>query len=158
MKILVVYFSHCGNTARLADEIAWHCGAVKERIQVLRSRSAAVEACRSLWRRLTGKHAPIAPPVQDPASYDLVVIGTPVHRGAPASAVRSYIAAHSGEFKSVAFFCTNGKAGCDRAIAEMRKLCGQKPVAELVFDRTYASMPAVGEHMRQFASCLTACA
>lgn len=158
MKILVVYFSHCGNTARLADEIAWHCGAVKERIRVQRSRNAAIETCRSLWRRAIGKHAPIAPTIHDPANYDLVVIGTPVHGGSPAPAVRSYIAAHSGEFKSVAFFCTNGKAGCERAMADMRKLCGQAPVAELVFDRTYASMPAVGEHLRQFASCLAASA
>lgn len=157
MKILVVYFSHRGNTARFADELAWHCSADRERIRV-QDAQTVLDRLSLLCRRIVGRQLPIAPPVLNPAAYDLVVIGTPVHGNSPSPAVRSYIAAHANEFRNVAFFCTKGRAGSERALAELQRLCGQAPVASITLDTAYADMPAAGERVRRFTSSLMGCA
>ena len=45
--------------------------------------------------------------------------------------MRSYIAAHANEFRDVAFFCTEGGSGGQRAFGQMKRLCGKTPLATL---------------------------
>ncbi len=52
-------------------------------------------------------HAKIAQTMHDAASYDVVVVGSPV-TGKMSSPIRTYIAQNKDRFISVAFFCTHG--------------------------------------------------
>jgi len=66
----------------------------------------------------------------DPAIYDIVVIGTPIWNHTLSTPVRTCISQYKGSFKKVAFFCTVGSTK-DSAFDEMESLCGKKPVATL---------------------------
>lgn len=67
----------------------------------------------------------------DPASYDLIIIGTPVWASNMATPVRTYIQQHQANFNNVAFFCTAGGSGFDSTFSEMADLSGASPVARL---------------------------
>jgi hypothetical protein len=58
----------------------------------------------------------------------LVVIGTPVWARNVSGPVRTYLAQNKSKFKTVAFFCTYGGSGSEKALNTMEKLCG-RPVA-----------------------------
>ena len=69
--------------------------------------------------------ASITPMNTDPASYDLVVVGTPVWAWSVSSPVRSYLAAYRGHLPDIAFFCTMGGRGSERAFEEMQAIAGK---------------------------------
>lgn len=155
MRILLVYFSRTGNTARVAEELAWHCGADKEPIFERRDRDGAMGKLRSLCQAVLRLRPPILPTHREPRAYDLVTIGTPVWANAPAAPVRSYVAPHAAEFKRVAFFCTKGRRkGASQVFSELQRLCGQAPVASIAFDAQHRGVPAADEDVRHFMSCL----
>ena len=70
----------------------------------------------------------IREPKKDPASCDLVAVGTPIWAGAVSPAIRTYLSQHKGHLKRVAFFCTCGDSN-GSAFSQMEELCGQKPLA-----------------------------
>lgn len=129
MKTLVVYFSRSGHTRQVANEIAARCGADLEMIREPRSRAGGWGYLRSLWQALRHAAPPISAAVKNPADYDLVIIGTPIWSFGLAPPVRSYARQYATYFKQVAFFCTEGGGGDQRAFDELRQICGKPPVA-----------------------------
>jgi len=77
---------------------------------------------------------PIEPPRADLAAYDLVIVGTPIWAFTMASPVRTFLEGAAGQLRAVAFFCTEGGSGHERAFRAMEKLAGRKPVAELALN------------------------
>jgi len=128
MKILVVYYSRTGHTKKIGDMIADALKCDHEEIVDTKKRSG-------IWGWLTlGKDATkkdltkIKPPKNNPSSYDMVVIGTPIHSWGLSSPVRTYIRENKDKFKNVAFFCTCDSSGMERAFSDMEKESGKKPV------------------------------
>jgi menaquinone-dependent protoporphyrinogen IX oxidase len=76
-------------------------------------------------------NAKILPTKRDPSKYDLVVIGTPIWAFTLSSPVRSYLSQNRSRFKKVAFYCTLGGSGDERAFKEMETASGKKPIAVL---------------------------
>lgn len=70
----------------------------------------------------------------DPAIYDIVVIGTPIWNRTLSTPVRTYTSQYKGSFKKVALFRTAGGTG-GNPFDEMESLCGKKPVATLSLRR-----------------------
>lgn len=131
MKPLVVYYSRTGHTKRLAEMIAQVAGADIEGLIDRTDRSGIwgyLRSGRDAWSR---KRTTIDAPTSDPGSYHLVFIGTPVWASAPSTAIRTYLEDQAVRLPTVAFFCTFGGNGSDRAFAQMRQLCGKAPVATL---------------------------
>jgi len=132
MKILVVYYSRTGHTKKIGDMIADALKGETDEIVIPKSLLGIIG-----WF-LAGKYASrkevpkIEPPKNDSASYDLVIIGTPIHSWTLSGPVRTYLRENKNKFKKVAFYCTCGGMGMERAFDEMEKECGQKPVATLV--------------------------
>ena len=76
-------------------------------------------------------HAKIAQTMHDAASYDVVVVGSPV-TGKMSSPIRTYIAQNKDRFISVAFFCTHGNPrseGSVKMLESMETLSGKKAAA-----------------------------
>jgi flavodoxin len=130
-RILVVYYSRSGTTARIGRELAQALGADTEMIRDTRSRAGFFGWMRSGYEATTKVRPAIQPIEKDPANYDLVVLGTPVWAGTMASPMRTYIYQNHEKFKSVAFFCTQGAKTEQRAFKDMAALCGAAPVATL---------------------------
>lgn len=156
MKTLVVYFSRSHHTEQIAKEIAKRCGADLEEVREERSRTGLLGYWRSAWEVLRHADAPIQPPIQDPADYDLVIIGTPVWVQQPAPPVRTYARQYARRFKQVAFFCTEGSNGERRAFEELGRLCGQQPLATLVVTEKQLPVERHTEQLQQFAAHLPA--
>lgn len=154
MRTLVVYYSRTGHTRQLASEIADRCGADLEEIQEPGSRRGAWGYLRSAWQALRHAAPPIQPAIRSPADYELVVIGTPVWNFGLAPPVRSYARQHAGEFKRVAFFCTEGGSGDRRAFEELSALCGQAPAATVAVTEKQLPTPAHAAPVEQFVARL----
>jgi flavodoxin len=127
MKTLVAFYSKTGNTRKLAKKIADILNADLDEIIDKKSRKGvfgwlggAGDAAR---KRLTGIEFK-----NNPAEYDLVIIGTPVWANTMVPAVRTYINEH--KFENTALFCTyGGSAGI--TFADMEEQIKTKPVAVL---------------------------
>jgi flavodoxin len=130
-RILVVYYSRSGTTARVGKELASALGADVEIIRDVRAREGLFGYIRSGYEAVRKLRPAIQPTENDPANYDLVVLGTPVWAGTMASPMRTYIYQNRGKFKSVAFFCTQGDKTEQRTFDDMADLCDMTPVATL---------------------------
>lgn len=129
-KVLVVYFSRTGTTRLLASAIARIMGADLEEICDCSNREGPGGYLRSLLDAIRRRQVEIVPAGLDVSAYDLVVIGSPVWAGSVSAPVRSYLIENRAGLSQVAFFCSFGGRGADKALHEMRELVGKPAVAE----------------------------
>jgi flavodoxin len=129
---LVVYYSWTGHTRQIAEAVAGEPGADLEEIREVNPRAGWIAYLRSAWEVLRGKAVPIAPVEKSLASYDLVVLGTPVWVGRMASPVRAYIDQQWPRLNRIALFCTQGGTDGEKTLAQIAGLSGKRPLATLV--------------------------
>ncbi len=130
-KILVVYYSRSGTTRKVAQALAMALQCDSEEIVETRSRNGMLGYLRSVIEARRKVPARIASSARDPSTYDLIVVGTPVWAWSVSSPVRAYMIANKAKFPALAFFCTLGGAGSDKAFAQMQDLAGKSAVASL---------------------------
>ena len=107
MKSLVVYFTRTGKTRFVAETVASQLSADIEEVVDKKKYSGPIgwlNAGRSSTREKTTE---IDPPKYTPASYDLIVLGTPVWAWRPTPAIRTYIKQNDLASKKVALFLTS---------------------------------------------------
>jgi len=110
LKSLVVYYSRTGNARFIAETIAAEVGADIEEVIDLKKRSGAFGFLSGGSDARRGKETKIAPTTKSPASYDLIIVGTPVWAGRPSPAIRTYLKKNDLSGKKVAvFFAQGGK-------------------------------------------------
>ena len=131
MKILVAYYSRTGVTKKIADYVAKKISAEMEEIKDTINRAGALGYMMAgrdaTLRRLTK----LEMPKLNPANFDLVIIGTPIWSWNMSTPIRTYLEEYKNQFKQVAFFCTMGGSGDERAFKEMGEIIGKEPVATL---------------------------
>ena len=132
MRTLVIYYSRSGNTKRIAEQVATALGADLEAIADPTVRSGLRGYQRSGFQAFFHRTVDIGPVARDPASYDLVVVGTPIWNVSLSSPVRSYLRRYRASLPAVAFFCTCGGMGMARVFAQMARESRQQPKATLV--------------------------
>lgn len=120
MKIGVIVYSQTGNTLEVAQKL-------KEKL-TNQGYEAAIEKVE-----IAGEAAPRAKEVNfqnlpDPAGYDALIFGAPVHAFSLAAPMRLYLEqAGSLQDKKIALFVTKGLrfnwTGGNQAIGKMKKLC-----------------------------------
>lgn len=153
-KILVVFYSRTGTTGRIATALAAKLGGTVEEIREVRSRAGLLGYWRSVLEARR-KSCPAIPPAKnDPASFDLVVIGTPVWGWSVSSPVRAYLTANKGRLPAVAFFCTLGGAGSQTAFAQMQDIVGKAPRATCAITARDLASGAEGAQLARFAETL----
>lgn len=128
-KTLVVFYSRSGTTRRVAEALSRALACDLEEIIEPRSRTGFLGYMRSLLEARRKRPSVIAPGKHNVSSYDLVVIGTPVWAWSLSSPVRAYLTAKASQLPAVAFFCTLGGKGSERAFAQMTSIVGKKPRA-----------------------------
>jgi hypothetical protein len=129
-KILVVYYSRSGTTAKVAEALATALGADVVPIVDTKDRGGVGGFVRSLQDTIGKRPAVIEPLSVDPSTYELVVVGTPVWGNAASTPVRAFFAQHR-ELKRVAFFITDGLSSHQVVFRDLEQLAGQKAVATL---------------------------
>jgi flavodoxin len=129
-KILVVYYSRTGTTRSLASGLAKTLGADLEEICDCSNREGLGGYLRSLVDAFHKRQVEIVPAGLDVSAYDLVVIGSPVWAGSVSAPVRSYLMENRARLPEVAFFCSFGRRGADKALREMQQIAGKPAVAE----------------------------
>jgi flavodoxin len=131
-RILVVYFSRTGTTRKVAELLARLLRADLEEIRDTEDRMGVRGYFRSGREAFFQRRTVLKQPQRDPASYDLVVIGTPIWNLSLSSPVRTYLMLMRVKLPRVAFFLTHKRFGDQRVLAQMEQMVGKAPVARLV--------------------------
>lgn len=130
MKTLIVYYSRTGYTRRVAQNLARRLNADLEEIGT-DPRPGSLGYLRCALEGLLKLQTAIHAPQHDPAAYGLVLVGGPVWFWGLSSPVRSYLMLRRRRLPQVAFFCTMGGSGAQRALRTMTALAGKPPLATL---------------------------
>jgi hypothetical protein len=93
-------------------------------------------------------------PIYDASLYDLVVVGTPVWARNVSGPVRTYLEQNNNKFKSVAFFCTYGGSGSEKALKTMEKLCGKPAAGKLDILESDVKSTAYAADVKHFAASI----
>lgn len=154
-NVLVVFYSRTGVTRKTAVALQKALGCDIEEITERDSqrRQGLKGYLRSFFEAISQRPADIHPVRRDPASYDLVVFGTPVWGSTVSSPARSYLNQCHGKFRDVAFFVTHGGSGTESVFKEMQSLSGRTPIATLAV-RQKDLREGVPASIREFAAIL----
>jgi flavodoxin len=154
MKTLVAYYSRTGNTKKVGKALAEKINADIEAIESNTKDKGMANLAMQAFMRI---HAKISATTKDAASYDLVVIGSPVWAGKMSSPIRTYLAKNKNKFTSVAFFCTHGNPdseGSVKMLESMESLSGKKAAAVLDVAAGDVESGAYVEKVTRFADAL----
>ena len=128
---MIVCYSRSGYTASLAKEVAamtgWELLEVKDR----HPRDGAWGQLRCALDVLLHRRPPIDCPDRPVQGYETIVLAAPVWLQSLAAPMRSFIARHRGHFAAVAYLCTYGGRGAEKAARQAAQLAGAPLVATL---------------------------
>ena len=156
-KILVVYYSLSGNTARVARDIA---RLARADIEVLRDfdrepRLGFLGYVKAVMDALRGKPGRLGSVACEPRNYSLVIIGTPVWAGCMTPAVRAYLERFKADLTHVAFFVTSGNTNASKVVLPMEAIVGHKAEAFVGFDAAgLADQRICGDRIATFLQTL----
>lgn len=128
-KVLVVYYSRTGNTERVARDVASALGADIEKLVDTRNRKGIFGFLGGGRDAMKKNRTELGPLGKDPASYDLVVLGTPVWAGNITPALRTYLAVNKEKLKSIAYIITSGSTPAEKIVPLCEDAAGKKSVA-----------------------------
>ncbi len=132
-KTLVVFYSRTGHTKQIAQDLAKLLDADTEQVVDKKDRSGAMGYLVAGKDASGEKLAEIETVKLNPASYDLVVIGTPVWAWNMTPAIRTYITNNKDSLKAVAFFTAAGGTKPDKIIKKLEELSGKTTKASAGF-------------------------
>ncbi len=133
MNILVTYYSRTGNTKKVAEKLAVLLKGTAEEIHDTKNREGFLGYLSAGKTATTKMLTTLEKVSNDPASFEIVVIGTPMWNGAMSTPIRTYLTQYKDSFKKVAFFCTHQYTD-GSPFEEMASLCGKTPVATLILN------------------------
>ena len=134
MRALVVFYSRTGNTKRIAEELSKMIDADTEELHDTKNRKGIIGFILSGMDARMMRKANLEKTRNNPAIYDMVILGTPTWSNRMSTPMRTYINQNCNSFKKVAFFLTSGFGNVKSAMAifkDMASLCGKEPVATL---------------------------
>jgi len=134
VKALIAYYSRTGTTKKVAERVSTLLEGDVEEIHDLTDRSGVIGWLRAGRDASSKKLTALEKVKNDPAAYDIVVIGTPIWSRTVSTPIRTYISQYKESFKKVAFFSVEGGTG-GNPFDEMESLCGKKPEATLKLRR-----------------------
>ncbi len=153
MKVLIVYFSWSGVTARVAKKIAEYLPADRDEIKCYQYKNLLTVFWLSLFAR--NKELTLAPLRYEPGNYDLVILGAPTWAGVPPRPVIVYLNRYAHQFKQVAFFSTSAATEEQNVLKTMEQVTGKKPVAVAHFHRALVRREGFEEKVKEFVSRIT---
>src|SRR5512134_528517 len=153
-RILVVCYSRSGHTRAVAQEVAAALGADLEELHDHVERGGYVGYLRTALEGVLGASTEIDPPRNDPARYDLVVVGSPVFAAGVSSPVRTYLWLERERLPRLAFLASYGGAGSDRTFGQMAAVAAKAPVATLAVREKELAAGSQGRAIASFAAAI----
>jgi len=124
-NILIAYYTHSGNTQKLANLIRSGTGGTVFEIQpetrYPESYNVVVDQAK---REIKAGYRPVlTSKIDDIGQYDTIFIGTPNWWSTVAPPVAAFLAEYDLSKKTVVPFCTHGGGGEGHVIADIEKMC-----------------------------------
>jgi flavodoxin len=131
-NILVVYFSHSGNTREIAKQIQQSVGGDIFEIVPVDPYPADYQDCVDQARReLESEYQPkLKNKIKNLAAYQVIFIGYPNWWSTLPRPVVTFLTDHDLSGKTIAPFCTHEGSGLGRSVADMTKLCPKTTLLE----------------------------
>ena len=131
---LVVYYSRSGKTKKVAEDLAGRLGADLEAIADRKPRAEGFFGYMNCGRQASFRIASaIKDPSRDPATYDKVVVLTPVWSWNVSPPVRTWLRLMKGKIRTAVFVTVSGNTEPEKIVAEMTKESGLQPLAVASF-------------------------
>lgn len=126
-KILIAYYSHTGNTRKVAEAIQQQIGGDLFEIETVESYPSEYNdmALQAKLELANNVHPKLKSKVKNMADYDIVFIGSPNWWGNIAAPVSSFMAENDLKGKKVIPFITHGGKGEQNTIKGMQKMCAE---------------------------------
>jgi flavodoxin len=108
-KAIIIYYSHDGNTKKIAEAMAAHLHVDSMEIKPTDERKAKGFG-KYFWggyQVVMGKIPELEPLEKDISSYDMVFLGTPIWAGTYSPPIKTLLEGGIIKDKEVAFFCTH---------------------------------------------------
>lgn len=126
-KVLVVYFSHTGNTRTIAGYIH---DTVKSDLVEIQTVDAYTDDYDALLAQIreevaSGYCPSLTTNIENISSYDVVFIGYPIWVETAAPPIRTFLTTHNLAEKTIVPFCTSGTSSAEASYRLVRSLCPQ---------------------------------
>lgn len=150
-SILVAYFSHTGNTKKLAEMIAEKTGGELFEIETVIPYPEDYDACveTAAKEREDNARPELLTQVEDMDKYNEIYLGFPIWWGTMPMAVFTFIEEYDFTGKTVIPFCTHGGSGLGRSGKDLAEICGDAVVLE-GFAAAGQDVDNVGEDMAKW--------
>ena len=155
MNAPVVFYSRDGATRKAAQAIAEALQCDTEEIIDTRKRHGFIGYMRCGFEAKFKKLTVLEETKKNPATYDLIIIGTPIWASTVSSPVRTYLVQHKDHFRRIAFFCTAGSGGNGNAFAEMQSICNKKSAGALELSTEQVSKGLYEKEVEEFVKQIT---
>lgn len=124
-KILVVYFSHSGNTRIIAEYIQEATSADIFEIEPVKDYPQNYQAVVDQAKKeINDNYKPeLKTKVQDIKQYDVIFVGSPNWWGTVAPPVSTFLSSYDLSGKTIIPFITHEGSRMGRSVADIKKLC-----------------------------------
>ena len=131
-KILVVYFSHSGNTRVLAQQIRDATGGSIYEIQTVKDYPSDYQTVVDQAKReINSNYKPVLKTkIRNIESFDVIFIGSPNWWSTIAPPVATFLTEYNLEGKTLVPFMTHGGGGMGHSVSDIKKLCPTSTVLE----------------------------
>lgn len=147
-KILVIYYSHEGNTKKVAEQIGRTLQADVQRIQPVDEIGGKTRLVKYLWggKQVLMGQKPVLEPLQvNLDHYELIFLGTPIWAGTYSPAIASLLKDEKLKGKKIAYFYTH-RGGASKAKEKGKQAINQNNECVSVIDFGH---PAKNEELYQ---------
>lgn len=123
MKSIIVYYSHEGNTAAIAKQVAGHLGSDLLSLSVEKEYPNG-KPQKFIWGKkiIHLESEPALKPYSFTAeNYDLIIFGTPVWIGTYAPPIKTFLKNNLIENKKIALIACHGGGGAARTEKKLKK-------------------------------------
>ena len=129
-KILVAYFSHTGNTEKVAQLIQSKTGADIFKIETATPYPSVYRETTELAKQEKADNArpALKNKVENMAQYDVVFVGYPIWWYTAPTIVNTFLESYDFSGKTVIPFATSGGSGMGKTAAHMRSVCPKADV------------------------------
>jgi flavodoxin len=124
-RVLIAYYTHSGNTERVAETIHREVGgdmhAITPATPYPREYGGILKQAKREIRK--GDHPKLSSNLVDIEGYDEIFIGSPNWWSTIAPPVATFLASHDFTGKTILPFCSHGGGGTRRVERDVAKLC-----------------------------------
>lgn len=131
-KILVVFYSHSGNTRQIAGYIHETVESDLIELETVDSYPESYDEHLAQVRREVASNyrPPLSTRIENISEYDIIFVGYPIWVETAAPPVTTFLAGYDLAGKTVVPFCTSGTSSAEASYRLVRSLCPESTVLE----------------------------